>query len=330
MRFALQLVCWLMLALTSARAHAAPQVVVLQLGAGALETWPQGTQAVIAELVASSYELVVRASESTALEGLERELMAAGQPSSIIGAVAVLRQGTKGLALVYTSRSGLSRIEVEAPEGTIAEGRLALRVVELLRTLDVPAASGEPSTARSPAAGKARPRAQVHPFEIRAGVGLAFSSGATSAFPLVAIGGSALLAGPLGVDLELRATPVETSIETSAGTLDARAEQLAAHLTFDAASSRHFRLALGLGASGLWMQAAAADSQRFSGESDETRVLVVSARARASVRAGVLSLSLAAEPGLALPAVSVRASDDAVERLGRPWFCTIVGVGWAP
>ncbi len=327
MRLALQLGCLFLFMLTSAALRAAPQVVVLQVAAPGFEEWPQGNQAVIAELVASSYELVVRASVSVSQAELEGELTAAGRSPSTVGALAVLRYGSSGLAIVYTPRSGLKRLEVKAVQGTVAESRLALGVVELLRTLQLPAERERrppPPAVRAPPA-SAEPRSDL---QVRAGGGLAFSSGAGNAFPLLMIGGSRRLAGPFGVDLELRATPLTTRVETSAGGLDVRAEQLGLHLMFSTTSSRHFNLALGLGGGALLLQTAAVDSPRFTGQSSATQVAVLSTLARASARAGSLMLSLVLEPGVTLPAVSVRAESDVVERFGRPWVCTTIGLGW--
>ena len=95
--------------------------------------------------------------------------------------------------------------------------------------------------------------------------------------------------------MEFRATPLSTSLQTTAGALSARAEQLAAHVTFSTSSSTDFGFALGLGGGLLWVQASAEDSQRFVGESGATSVAVVSARARVSARADAILLSLGLE-----------------------------------
>lgn len=328
MRVTALLACLLALLTVTVRARTAPHVIVLQPHGAELEPWPQGNQAVIAELAASSYELLLRANASRDLRALQRELQRAAHEPGALGAVAVGRQGSTGMALVVTVHGGLVRIEVDTDLGAVAEGRAALRVAELLRSIEVPAPTPEPARETPPPPPPPLRSRSEHRIQLWGGGGIALSSHFDAPLPLLAAGGSFGLWSVLGAELELRAAPVATSVQTPAGELELRAEQATAHLTFDPFARQQFGVAVGLGGGVLRLREWAASSEGFAGRQDQTTVALLSARARAFARSGALVGSLVFEPGLTVPRVSVRAGEQEVAQLGRPWLCVTARLGW--
>jgi hypothetical protein len=66
-------------------AVAAPSVIVLEVPATSQHAWPSGERAVVAELLASDVELVLRASNAPSLAELEQEVLkAATEPSASV------------------------------------------------------------------------------------------------------------------------------------------------------------------------------------------------------------------------------------------------------
>jgi hypothetical protein len=321
--------CALALWLTAERAIGGPHVVVLEPRAAAVQRWTQGQRAVVAELSASGFDLVLRSAQSDDLESLAAELVDVRRQPDALGAVAVARQGPLGLVLVVTAHSGLVRIEVPA-HGAIAEGEAALRVAELLRSLNVPSAGPGPKepVADEPASPSPAPRASVPPrrAELWADAGVALSSDIDVPLPALGIGAALPIWGYLSAELGLRAMPLGTGIDTAVGSVHVRAAQASAYVAF-APPARRFGFSLGLGAGALGIEETAQGAAGFRGHRDRTWAALLSARARVFANAGPLVVSVMLEPGVTVPSVTVRAEDDELARFGRPWANAALGLG---
>ena len=152
-RWAFALVVWVVvLAGRAAKAEepARRLVVVLSASMGTIETWPDGTQAVVAELVAGGYELTLRASHARDRDALLAELATVASERPVLGAVVVVREGARGVAYVHTQRDGTVPVTTDVSDGAVGEGALALRITQLLgpAKLDVPKASPPPRLRR--------------------------------------------------------------------------------------------------------------------------------------------------------------------------------------
>jgi hypothetical protein len=319
----------LALVLAATRATGAPHVVVLEPKQPGLQAWPQGQRAVIAELSASGFDLVLRHSQSGDVEQLTEELLDVAQEADALGALALARQGSLGLVLVVTAHSGLVRMEVPV-RGSIAEGSAALRVAELLRSLQIPAREApapRPSAdGRSPLPTKPL-RTRPRRGELWADAGVALSSDVTAPMLALGAGGSLRIWNYLSAELSVRLMPMHTRIETTAGSLDLRAAQSTLHFAFSPVVPGRLGFTLGLGGGALVIDESAQGGPGFRGRPDRAWATLLSARARAFAHYGPLVTSLMFEPGLTLPAVTVRAADDELARLGRPWASLTLGLG---
>jgi hypothetical protein len=330
-------VCFLLglFAARSARADEATTrrlVVVLRPSSGSAETWPEGTQAVVAELVAGGYELLLRASVARDRDGLLAELATAASERPVLGAVVVLREGERGIAYVYTQKSGTVPVETGVSEGAVGEGAVALRIAQVLGPpeLEVPESRPAPASPPEPdvPAAPATPvNAEQRVLLVAVAAGLVFTSDLSEPLPIAGLELRQRLIGPLSLDAAAALSLGASRIETAAGSVDFSAQTVTLYLSFEPFRDSHFGFSLGLGGGMVWTQGQGVASEGFAASSDAARVALLSARAAATFTHNDWSLLLAVEPGVLLPAVDVSAGSDAV-RLGRPWTTTSVGLGW--
>jgi hypothetical protein len=144
---------------------------------------------------------------------------------------------------------------------------------------------------------------------------------------MVAISARRRLVGPLSLEALGAITLGASQLETTGGSVEVSAEQLALHVTFDPFREAEVGLSLGLGGGVVWVRGEGDARAGFSAATDTTRVALLSARAAASFTHKDWSLLLGVEPGVMLPAVSIDAGSDTA-RLGRPWTTASVGLGW--
>jgi hypothetical protein len=144
----------LVLMVRLAVAHAAVRpVIVLEPDLLGTEQWPEGTSAVIAELSADGFLVTQQRSQAMTAGALLAEVARTATPDSVLGVVAVLREGDKGAAYVWTAHGErVLRDDTPGARGAVAEGAVALRVVELFRTemLQFPLAAPAPGKPHSP------------------------------------------------------------------------------------------------------------------------------------------------------------------------------------
>jgi hypothetical protein len=304
-------------------------VVVLRPNPGSVEIWPEGTQAVVAELVAGGYELLLRASGARDRDGLLAELRAVASEGPVLGAVVVVREGDRGIAYVYTARSGTVPVETGVAEGAVGEGALALRITQILGPPRLEVAP--PPEAVAPTPPPSPPptvRETERPaFLVAIAGALAFTSDLPEPLPMVGISARRRLVGPLSLEALGALTLGASQLETTGGSVEVSAEQLTLHVTFDPFREAEVGLSLGLGGGVVWVRGEGDARAGFSAATDATRVALLSARAAASFTHKDWSLLLGVEPGVMLPAVSIGAGSDTA-RLGRPWTTASVGLGW--
>lgn len=302
------------------------------------EPWPEGTQAVIAELAARNYQVVVVSSDARELNALLEELKAAAHGPSTSAAISVVREGSRGIAYVWTPRDGnVVQVRAETTEGAVGEGALALRVTELIRARDLAPAATHAGEKPAPAPPSPVPRTPAPPAAKESstppllwlGAGPTFVSGADA--PLVyAVLGARLPIGlrPLALDASAAISLSPLRIGTNAGSVDVSARQATLHLLYDPWSTSALNLALGAGFGAIWLDETARANPGYVANADDAYVGLLSLRARGSVRSGNLSFVLTLEPGVLLKGASVRASGDELSRIGRPWTTITAGFGW--
>ncbi len=344
------LLCWSLASVAGAEPDAPDRfVVVLQPRTLPVVPWPPGTRAVVSELVARGYELVVRSSVATDLEGLRRELAGAASERSAVGSVAIFRRESVGTALVYTSGSGVVTFEADASEGTLSESTVALKVSELFRDHAIaaaPSASKEPTEVppTGPVSRPSEPNSAVdsgsrggetnESLGLDAGAlfltaGIAVSGDLGAPLPLVGVGAVSPHLGPLALDLTFATSPGSAGISTDAGEVRLGVQTLRSHLLFDPWTTRGAGVTLALGGGVVWTRATATGEGAYVGKGDDTAVALVSARVAAFIRSGRFRFDLALAPGLMLPELELRAHGDEVASLGRPWTEVSAHVGWA-
>jgi hypothetical protein len=303
-------------------------VVVLRPNPGSAEPWPEGTQAVVAELVAGGYELMLRASVARDRDGLLAELHAVAAERPVLGAVVVVREGDRGIAYVYTAKSGTVPVETGVAEGAVGEGALALRITQILGPPRLEVASPAKAVAPAPPPTPPVVRETEHPaFLVAVAGALAFTSDLPEPLPMVGISARRRLVGPLSLEAAGAFTLGASQLETTGGSVEVSAEELTLHVTFDPFREAEVGLSLGLGGGIVWVRGQGDARAGFSAATDATRVALLSAKAAASFTHKDWSLLLGVEPGVMLPAVSIGAGRDTA-RLGRPWTTASVGLGW--
>jgi hypothetical protein len=305
-------------------------VVVLRPNPGAMEPWPEGTQAVVAELVAGGYELMLRASAARDRDGLLAELQAVAAERPVLGAVVVVREGDRGIAYVYTAKSGTVPVETGVGEGAVGEGALALRITQILGPPRLEVAPPPRAVAPPPSPPPAPPivRETERPaFLVAIAGALAFTSDLPEPLPMVGISARRRLVGPLSLEAAGALTLGASQLETTGGSVEVSAEELTLHVTFDPLREAEVGLSLGLGGGVVWVRGNGDARSGFSATTDATRVALLSAKAAASFTHKDWSLLLGVEPGVMLPPVSIGSGGDTA-RLGRPWTTASVGLGW--
>jgi hypothetical protein len=286
-------------------------------------------RAVMAELLTTGHELIVRSAAAGTSAAVEVQLEIAGSASTVVGAVSVVRENDRGLALVYTPREGLVRLEVDATQGTVAESQLALRVVEAFRSVDIPEPSSpaiEPPKA-PPVTNRAKADDSVHDLQLWFGFGAIVASDVETPLPWVVLSAALTLAPALAIEATLGAGPVPSRVTTSAGDLDLRAEQVAVYSMFDPHRAQNLGVAFGIGGGAVFLHETARANPGFTARDDSAFAGVIGARARAFIRAARTSFILTLEPGLLLPAPAVRTGDTEVGSIGQPWIAATLGAG---
>jgi hypothetical protein len=137
------------------------------------------------------------------------------------------------------------------------------------------------------------------------------------------------IASPMALDLGVRGGIVPARFETSSGRFLLSALEVGGRLMVESSSNHTVSLAVGLGMSSLWLRDSATGSAGFAGKSDSTQVTLLTMRARLMLRKGRWFGVAIVDPGLTVPAISVRSTVGEVAQLGRPWLGAELGVGWA-
>lgn len=301
--------------------------------------WKEGTQAIVAELLTSGYELNVRATKAKSPEELERELERQVESSGTFVALSVLREGASATALLC--RRGApecERVGMTISEGELSRSRLALAVVQRLRPLDLPAVPeppppAAPKTAPAPKVEMppAPPRAptppRTRPLRVWLGGGVTLSSGITRPLPWLAASLGVIAISPWGVELGLGGSPLAGRAESYAGALSLRAFQAVALASFEPHAERPLGFGLGLGAGVVRLEETASPAPGFDGFSRYATVGLVTARARLFLRLGPVHWGVSVDPGMLVPSVRVEAGSETVNQIGRPWLALQTSLG---
>jgi hypothetical protein len=324
------------LLLAAPAATAADKVVVVEVHAASPFAWPSGQRAVVAELMAGDVELVLRPSRSADEEQLELEVRRAAQEPGTTGAVGVGRSGTVGFALVASSAAAAPmRIEDDVRQGPVAEGAIALRVSEILevRRFDLPPlapapapAPAAPTAVRPPVAPPPEPeRPLFWPF-IAAG-GMA-AQGAAGIVPAVGLG----LRVPLGSWLALEPSGSfslgRLRVNSTAGDVSLLARQATLEVLIGPTDDRSLSAGLGAGGGFASFSSSARAKAGYVGVEQSTQTAMLAVRGFGAWQTGRLRLVAFVEVSTLVPAVSVRASDHEVARVGQPWVMSGVAVGY--
>lgn len=305
-------------------------VVVLKPRDLSVRAWPEGARAVLAELDASGFELIVRSSAATSLTSLSAELEFAAAEPLVVGAVAVFEHAGRGTAYVFTPASGFVSIETTQLDGAVAQSTFALRATEPFRAphplaVAVAVPSANPDPPRGPRVSRREPPRSP---TLRAWLlaGSTIHPDVALVFPTlgaVASLGSELLAFDAGVTV----APFSHVLETPAGDVRVNYEQVGVHALVQPRIAAGLHLGVGAGGGVAWYHADAEDTRSYFGRSAATRVAVASGRLRLRFERGVLSAVALVEPGVSLPAVTVRAAETELARLGLPYITVAVGLG---
>jgi hypothetical protein len=307
---------------TSATAEERRRIVVLEMREPIETAWPAGSRAVVAELSARDDELVLRAANHEPA-ALSQTLLAAANEPGTFAAVAMVRNGDRGVALVQLrGQKGAIRVEDDLSQGVIAEGGVALRVSELLhvRAFELPPTA--PSAARPARAG-----VQIQPW---VAVGALGSSGGEGPAPALAVGARIPILGAFGLEGSGGLSLAGFDVATAAGTASVSTQQIALHAYLDPFGDAPLSLTLGLGGGLAWLSEAARANDGYVAQDASTFTGLASLRAVASLNRGRVRLFALGEASLLLPSVGVRAGEDELATLGRPWLFAAVGVGFTP
>jgi hypothetical protein len=318
-------------------ASAEPHVLVLRAQPPGLEPWPEGSQAVIAELALQERQLVVRPSQAATHDALIAELEQSASDPSTVGAVAIVRTGSTGIAYVWTrSGAGVVRVQAETSLGTVAESAVALRVTELLRarTLEIPIErkpEPPPPPPPAPAPRAVEPPARPHsPGILWASVAAMMSSGADGPLPMLALGARWAMVPRLAAEASVAFPLGEWKLRTEPGTVQVSARTLALHASFSPLQSARGELSVGGGGGVTWFSTSSFATGELEAASGATRVGHVSARVLGVVRDEHLAFLLFADAGSLLPPVTLRAAGTELVRLGRTWVLFGIGIGFGP
>ena len=308
-------------------AVAAPSVIVLETPATSQHAWPSGERAVVAELMASDVELVLRPSNAPGVAELEQEVLKAATEPNTAGAVAVGREGFQGFAMVAPhSGRPLVRVQDDVREGAVAEGFVAFRVSEVLRArrFDLP-----PETVRRKEAAPVREPQPLllWPWISVGGVG---SRGASGVSAVTGVGVRVPLHPWISLEPSGGFTIGGLDVQTAAG--DVTLSLRRATLEIVAAPVTHRGLSAGVGAGGgvAWLSAVPRANAGYEGTEQSTQVSLLSLRGFGAWQTRHLKALLFLEVSATLPAVSVRASGTELVSLGQPWLTSGVALGYSP
>lgn len=317
------------------------RVVVLMPGGLPSAPWPEGTQAVIAELAASHYQVIVESTAASDLGALLEALKTAANEADNAGAVSVVRDRGAGIAYVWTRRdANVVQVQSDSTQGAINEGALALRVLELIRARSLPlpeTENPEPQPKRAlvarkpakPAPPPAKPPSP-HRAELWLAAGPTFAGGAPAPLVDVALGARIALWRPVALDAAASVSVAPIEFDTSAGNVQLSARKLTLHLMAEPWRGSPFRVAFGAGGGAVWMAESARPANGFQGHSDNAYLGLVSLRGAATLQSGNLSFVFALEPGLLLPAASIRSNGSELAHVGSSWTSLTAGIGWSP
>jgi hypothetical protein len=302
------------------------RVVVLDTSASADFAWPSGQRAVVAELMASDAELVIRPALARSAGALERAVFEAALEPDTVGAVGVGREGSRGFALValHSGRSPV-RIEDDVEQGPVADGAVALRVSEVLKVRSFvlpPVADPHPTRPRPREA-----RATVWPW---VAFGAAATRGASSAVPAVALGLRVPLAPWLSLEPAGALTLGGLRVHTGAGDVALAARQATLELVI--APSDREGLSPGLGAGGgiAWVSGQPRAQNGYRGTERSAQVSLFGMRAFGAWQGRSLRLLAFVEASLFVPAVTIGGSGSELARVGQPWLMAGVALGYRP
>ncbi|MGC4091613.1 MAG: hypothetical protein QM756_27780 [Polyangiaceae bacterium] len=341
-RRAAQVAAALCLTLVSARALAEEQRVVVLMSRGLPETpWPEGTQAVIAELAASHYQVIVESTAANELGALLADLRDAANQDDNAGAVAVVRARGAGIAYVWTRRdANVVQVHSDNTEGAVSEGALALRVLELIRARslplpepkEAPRLAEKPKRQESPAPESPPPSepAKARKALLWLGVGPTFAAGAPGPLVEAALGARFAVWQPLSLEAGAAVSLAPLGVDTSAGSVELSSRRLSTHLMLEPWRSALFRVGLGAGGGALWLSESARAASGFTAHADDTYLGFLSMRASGALQSGDLSFVLALEPGLLLRRASIRAGGAEVASFGSGWLNLSAGIGYSP
>jgi hypothetical protein len=309
---------------------AAERVVVLEPKEKSELAWPSGQRAVVAELMASDVELVLRQSSSESAAALELEVLEAAREADTTGAVGVGRQGSIAFALVARHGGrGPIRIEDDVAHGPVADGAVALRVSELLRVRRFDLPPEPPSRPRELVRKPEPPPPSSSLWPWLAVAGMA-TRGASTVAPAVALG----LRVPLSAWLSLEPAGAfslgRLRVSTPAGDVGLSARQATLELVI--APTHHSGLSAGVGAGGgiAWVSGTARANAGHLAADRSTQVSLLALRGFGAWQSRSLRLMAFAEASALLPAVSVRASGRELARVGQPWVLSGLAVGYSP
>ncbi|MFZ5890235.1 MAG: hypothetical protein ACOY0T_04125 [Myxococcota bacterium] len=342
MKRAAQVAAALCIALSPKLSVAEEQRVVVLMPRGHATPWPEGTQAVIAELAASRYQVIVESAIASDLGALLEQLRTAANEEDNAGAVSVVRDRGAGIAYVWTRRdANVVQVHSDSTEGAVSSGALALRVLELIRARSLPLPESEPETPSKPTPEPPRkktkaplPAPKPAPTAQRAllwlGAGPTFAAGAPAPLVDIALGARFTLWQPLALDAAAAISLAPIELDTDAGSVELSARKLSMHLVFEPWQTSALRVGVGAGGGAVWIAESARAARGFSARSDNAYLGLVSLRASAALRSGDLNFVLALEPGLLVPRASVRASGEELAHVGGSWTSLTAGVGWTP
>lgn len=308
-------------------AGAAARVIVIEPPATSQHAWPSGEQAVVAELVASDVELVLRPSNAPTLTEFEAEVLEAATEPDAAGAVGVGRKGFQGFAIVAPhSRRPPVRVQDDVRQGAVAEGAVALRVTEVLRArrFDLPPDALRPSDTVPARESKSLP---PWPWISVSGVG---SRGASTVSAATGIGVRVPLHPWVSLEPAGGLTIGGLDVQTKAGELTLSLRRVTLEIVIAPVAHRGFSAGVGAGGGVAWLSAEPRANAGYEGSEESTQVSLLALRGFGAWQTRHLKTLLFLELSTMLPAVTVRASGTELSRLGQPWLTSGVALGYSP
>jgi hypothetical protein len=314
--------------------HAAERVVVLEPKSPSDWAWPSGQRAVVAELVAGDVELVIRPSLAESANALELEVLDAAREGGTMGAVGVGRVGSLGFALVVLhDAEGSIRIEDDVRQGPVADGAVALRVSEVLkvRHFNLPPEPKQPPKPPAPPR-KVEPPPEPPPPSLWPWVAIAgmASRGASSLAPALALGLRVPLTGWLSLEPAGAFSVGPLRLDTKAGDVDLSVRQATLEVVIAPTEKQGLSGGVGAGGGVAWFSGSARANAGYAALDRSTQVSLLALRGFGVWQLHQLRLLAFVEVAALLPAVTVRASDDEVARVGQPTVMSGIAVGYGP